>query len=168
MPGSDCKHLKVCSIAGASVMFAISTVCYIIALSVGWTLAKDIHPHDHLLFTAAMVITVPLYSVVVVIILGVACARAAGCTCSKKEEEEVISVASACLFVTLVLLEMLAGLFEVAGAVIFIVAAVNIGDYRVLAFGISAGVFGIFAGCSWCFCECFTAMGIIAFCHDEH
>ena len=159
----------ICGIAGGSITFVISTVCYIIALSVGWSLAKDIHPDDNLLDTAATVITVPLYGLVGIIVLyahSIACAVAWSCTSKEKEEAE--TAIQGCTAVTLVIFEILAGFFEVTGAVIFIIAAVYIGDHRVLAFGISAGVFGILAGCSCCLCECFTIIGIAAsLCNEE-
>lgn len=160
MGGDDCTVLGIFSILGGSVMFIISTVCYIIALSVGWSLAKDVYPNDQLIGTAATVITVPLYSLVAIMILYFICIYIAVCCCPTVDlESKTINSGYCCTTVTLVLFEMLAGLFEIAGAVIFIVAAAKIGDPKVLAFGISAGVFGLLAGCSCCICECFTCIG---------
>ena len=116
--------------------FCVSLVCYIITMGVGWAVAQIDFPGSSTIRAGAIISTIPVVAVVgFIILVGVF------------GYENVNPCTGLCM-VTLVLF---AWVFEFIGRMIFIAFGAHQGDARVLAFGVSAGVLGILAGCScWC------------------
>ena len=115
--------------------FAVSFTFYVITMGVGWALDQMVFPNNTTIRAAAVISTIPVIAVIGYIII-----------IAMFGSDNVNPCAGFCMIACL----LLAGLFEFIGGIIFIAAGAQAGDARILAFGASAGVFGILAGCSCC------------------
>lgn len=115
--------------------YIASFIAYFVAIGVGWSLYGNVY-ESNLILGAAAVISIPLISV-----FAALCVR------------DCWGVGEVCFHVTKGIL-FLAGLFECVGAILFFVVAgtQKNEDSRILAYAVSAGVFGIIAGLC-CFCS---------------
>ena len=132
--GSSGCDSSGCYCSGA-LMFSVSTVCYIITMSVGWFLSRDVIPENHLALAAAIVSTVPLFA-----IYG-ATQFLSKCGVIGKELQDC------CAFIVLCV-ECCAAIFEIAGGILFLIVGIHADDNRIKAFGISAAIFGFLSGFS--------------------
>ena len=103
-------------------------------MGVGWALNQIVYPGS-ITGAGAIISTIPVFAVIGFVIIVVIF-----------RSDNVYCCAGSC---TIILL-LFAGVFECIGGILFIVAGVQAGDARVLAYGVSAGVFGILAGFSCC------------------
>lgn len=121
-----------CTIA----FFTTSFVFYIISMSVGWVLYRLVPPINNTILAGAVINTVSAISVFGYVILLVMFGSG---------KVGKVPVAIMIGFV------IIAGLLEFTGGILFIVAGAQSGDHGLIAYGTSAGVFGIFAAFScWC------------------
>ena len=121
-------------ICGA-VSFAISFVAYTITMGVGWALDQQVFPNQPAIRAAAIMSTIPVIAVMGYFILVAMCGS------------DNVNPCAALIMFSCVLLS---GLFEFIGGIIFIAAGAQLDDKRLVAFGASAGVFGLIAGFSCC------------------
>lgn len=119
------------------VLLVISLVFYVIAMGVGWGFDQMAPPVAGTIpvRAGAIVSTIPVFAVVVLIFL--ACLLGL---------DNVNAIATSCA----IGIVLFAGVFEFVGGILFIVAGVQAGDPRALAFGVSAGVFSLLAGVTYC------------------
>ena len=127
---------------GCSILlFAISFVAYVITIGVGWSLSQDVYPDQSSIFTAAAIIT----TISVFASIGFCCVLAY----TTLEDSTIRN----CAFVFFIIIFLIGSVFVSVGAILFIIfgAELNDGNSKVLAYGVSAGVFGLIAALS---CSC--------------
>ena len=127
------------------ILFVISAVCCAITIGVGWAL-QTMAPGNDLILAAAILTTVPI--IFVTVFIPFACIYRKTCSFDAVH----MYILRECMKCPVFTIGTLAGLTETTGAVLFVVAGVNNPD--VLAFGVSAGVFGIISGLT-CICTQF-------------
>jgi len=120
------------------VFFVISAIAYVITMGVGWALSRSVYPSP-LFGAGAIIATIP--------ILAVGGAILTSCYCGSD------SKFTDAAFYFAIFIVCIAGLFEVIGAVLFIIGGAQLKDEnsQALGHGIAAGVFGLIAGISCCF-----------------
>ena len=124
------------NIDSLSTLCAIASfVFYVITMGVGWALDQTVFPINSTIRAGAIISTIPVIAIVGYIII-----------IAMFGSDNVNPCAGLCMISLL----LLAGLLECIGGVIFIVAGAQASNDRILEFGLSAGIFGIFAGCSCC------------------
>jgi len=125
------------------ISFIFSFVAYVIVIGVGWALNQQIYTGNSLILGSCIVTTIPVLAV-----LGY-CFTLLQCG----DDSKVTAAAGLCALVTVII----AGVFEVIGAIMFIVAGVQLKDEssQALSYGVTAGVFGLIAGiCCCCSVAC--------------
>ena len=146
---SDWKFQHQTFFATCSIILAvISAVCYAIAIGVGWAF-QSMAPENELILAAAVVTTIP--SILMTAFIFCACIFRKSCSF----DTVYMYILKECMKCPVFTIGMVAGLTEITGAVLFVVAGINNPD--ILAFGVSAGVFGIISGLtciSTQFCWC--------------
>lgn len=135
--------------SGTAIAICISAICYAIVMGVGWTLQRMV-PNEQLIFIAAILTTVPIVFTASYLLFTFRFLESCSFdTCLKDCTKTFV-------FIT----ELLAGILEIGGGVLFMVASVNLRNQsNVLAFGISAGVFAIISGTA-----CICAQFLLCFC----
>ena len=132
--------------SGTAIAICISAICYAIVTGVGWTLQRMV-PDEQLIFIAAILTTVPIVFTASYLLFTFRFLESCSFdTCLKDCTKTFV-------FIT----ELLAGILEIGGGVLFMVASVNLRNH--LAFGISAGVFAIISGIA-----CICAQFLLCFC----
>ena len=134
--------------SGTAITICISAICYAIVMGVGWTLQRMV-PNEQLIFIAAILTTIPIVFTASYLLFTFRFLESCSFdTCLKDCTKTFV-------FIT----ELLAGILEIGGGVLFMVGSVNLRNREnVLAFGISAGVFAIISGLACIcaqFCLCF-------------
>ena len=133
----DAKKTLTC-VCGV-VMFIISFTCYAVVMGVGWSLQQMLPMAVPLVTVAAIVSSIPALAVAAYIWLL--------CVFNKSCDEGGFF----CLFIV----EMLAGVIEIIGGILFIAAGATTNDPTVLARGVPAGVFALIAGVTYIVCQAF-------------
>ena len=129
------------------VFFVISFCAYVIAIGVGWSLARNVYPDDGWFTAAAVVTTIPMFAVIAI---GYICSLVfIGCA---SDRTLVINCIGPCAMI----ITFAAGVLESIGAILFIIGATNVKDDSTQAFtyGLVAGIFGLIASVS-CSCSIF-------------
>ena len=139
-------HRQMFSRTCTVILFVISAVCYAIAIGVGWAF-QSMAPGNNLILAAAIVTTIPI--ILMTVFISFACMYHKSCSF----DTVYMYILKECMKCPVFTIGTLAGLTEIAGAVLFVVAGVN--NLDVLAFGVSAGVFGIISGFT-CICTQFS------------
>ena len=142
---------SICCGAVIVVFFVISFCAYVVAIGVGWSLARNVYPDDGWFTAAAVVTTIPMFAVI-----GYICSLVfIGCASDKTL---VINCIGACAMITY----FAAGILEFTGAILFIIDATNVKDDSTQAFtyGLVAGIFGLIASVS---CSCSIIGYIVVF-----
>ena len=117
-----------CACGLSAVLLVISWVCWVIMVSNGWKLYAMVYPENQLVYAAAIISSIPFYAVALHFL----------CICPFGKSYLESNGVLGCLLV----FEMLAGVTEIVGGIMFITATLN--DPNV--YGVSAGIFGIIAG----------------------
>ena len=138
----DKEGLMACSI----VFFTISFFAYVITIGVGWSLNQDVYPGYGLITAAAIVTAIPVFAC-----LGY---------CIVAFNFNADSAAGQAAFGCFMCIVMFAGIFELVGAILFIVAGAQLKteNSKVLAYRASAGTFGLIAALSCC-CSAVCCVG---------
>lgn len=126
------------------ISFLFSFVAYVIVIGVGWALNVQIYTGNSLILASCIVTTIPVLAVLVYFFTLLQCGN----------DSKVTAAAAICALVTVII----AGFFEVIGAIMFIVAGVQLKDEssQALSYGVTAGVFGLIAGiCCCCSVSCY-------------
>ena len=138
--------------SGTAIAICISAICYAIVMGVGWTLQRMV-PNEQLILTAAILTTVPIVCTASYLLFTIRFLESCSFDTRLKDFTKTF------VFIT----ELLAGIMEIGGGVLFMVASVNLRNQstggNVLAFGISAGVFAIISGVA-----CICAQFLLCFC----
>lgn len=124
------------------ISFVFSFVAYVIVIGVGWAF-NQIYTGNSLILGSCIVTTIPVLAIV-----GYLFALS-----QFGNDSKVTAAAGLCAIVTVII----AGVFEVIGGIMFIVAGVQLKDESSQAFsyGVTAGVFGLIAGiCCCCSVSC--------------
>ena len=132
--------------SGTAIAICISAICYAIVMGVGWTLQSMV-PDEQLILTAAILTTVPIVCTASYLLFTIRFLESCSFDTRLKDFTKTF------VFIT----ELLAGILEIGGGVLFMVASVNLRNH--LAFGISAGVFAIISGIA-----CICAQFLLCFC----
>ena len=155
----SCCHPQdgcICARVTTAVLFIIWAVCWGIFIGVGYTLEHSIYPNNDndLIKLGYILSTYAGFAVGVYIICG-----GAYCCCLKYKCNESISNASEAIILAcaLVMQILCVAILCIVGGAAFIAGGNALKEYdpKVLAYGVSAGVFGILAGCSYMFCQIF-------------
>ena len=126
---------KVFSCGCAVISLVVSFVAYIISIGIGWALDQMVYPDEPIIRYAAIVSTIPVLTTIGYLMIAFAFGF-----------ENTRACAGCCMIICI----FLSGLLEFTGGIMFIVAGAKLADQRLVAFGASAGVFSIIAGCSCC------------------
>lgn len=109
-----------------------------ITIGIGWSLNRDVYTGNGLILAGAVITSIPVFSVL-------------ACLCAFVKfghDSPITAAASICAIV----ITISAGIFEFVGAILFIAAGATLRDEdKVLAYGVSAGVFGLIAAFTCCF-----------------
>ena len=126
-----------------AVQVYISFVCFVILTAAGWAFAIAIHPGNPLMLAGAVVSTVPITCFIAFPCTLLTC----GFCCVDKNKRETMGN-------LIFLIEILLGVCEFIGGVLFIAAGVTLNaDPLVITLGGCTIVFGIIVvTCSLCFC----------------
>ncbi len=124
-------NVYICGI----ISFNVSFVAYAITTGVGWTLDQQVFPDQPAIRAAAIMSTIPVCAVVGYFFLFAACGSDNVNPCAGL-------IMFSCVF--------LSGLCAFIGGIIFIAAGAQLDDKHLVAYGVSAGVFGLIAGFSCC------------------
>ena len=152
----DRQNGCVCVRVTTAVLFIIWAVCWAIFMGVGYTLQHSSFPkHDNNLITLGFFLSCCAGIAVGVYICGCTCLWCVRCNSS--ESRSVLLCEAICLVYGLVMEIFCVTIFCIVGGAAFIAAGNALKDYdpTVLAYGVSAGVFGVLAGCSCMFCQIF-------------
>ena len=117
-------------------------------MGVGWVLATRESPGEPLILAGAIVSTLPALSLASYLCFAFTFSNAC-----EDGDSYIIKFG-------ILIIQSCAGLVQMIGAALFIAAGATLNDPDVLAYGISAGVFGMIAG-SCCICSqccCFAYM----------
>ena len=127
------------------VLHIIAIICYAIVMGVGWVLATRESPGEPLILAGAIVSTLPALSLASYLCFAFTFFEAC-------EDDS-------CIKFGILTIHSCAGLVQMIGAALFIAAGATLNEPNVLAYGISAGVFGMIAGscciCSQCCCAAY-------------
>ena len=135
--------------SGTAITICISAICYAIVMGVGWTLQRMV-PDEQLITTGAILTTIPIVFTASYLLF----------TLRFLESCSVDTCLKDCTKTFVFITELLAGILEIGGGVLFMVGSVNLRNQEnVLAFGISAGVFAIISGLA-----CICAQFFLCFC----
>ena len=135
--------------SGTAITICISAICYAIVMGVGWTLQRMV-PDEQLIFIAAILTTIPIVFTASYLLF----------TFRFLESCSVDTCLKDCTKTFVFITQLLAGILEIGGGVLFMVGSVNLRNQEnVLAFGISAGVFAIISGLA-----CICAQFFLCFC----
>lgn len=146
----------ICARVTTAVLFILWAVCWAIFMGVGYTLQHSIYPYNDndMIKLGFILSSYAGFAVGVYILCGCTyfCCVKYNCYESRSEVCEAI-----CLACVLVMEIFCVAILCIVGGAAFIAAGNALKDYdpRVLAYGVSAGVFGILAGCSYMFCQIF-------------
>ena len=126
-----------------AVLVYISFVCFVILTAVGWALAIAIHPGNSLMLAGAVASTVPVTCFIAFPCTLLTCSF---CCVDKNKRETMGNL--------IFLVEILLGVCEFIGGVLFIAAGVTLNtDPLVITLGGCTVMFGIIVViCSLCFC----------------
>ena len=122
----------------AIVFLSISLISFLIVLGLGWYYNREIDSDDHIFTAGIAVTTVPIFALMV---LGIFLPLSAKLDCL-----------AVIFWVILVIIVISTGIFEIIGGVILLVAGGLGESSQAIAFGISAGVFGLVSGAAF-FCS---------------
>ena len=127
----------------AIVCFVISFIAYCFVMGFGWGFNQS-SPRQSMLLAGAIVSTIPVFAVIAFVCIAATCG----------EKSKATDIALCCM----VCIIWLAAVFELVGAILFIVEGVQLKDQNpaALGFGVTAGVFGIIAAITCC-CTSVTA-----------
>ena len=137
---------RKCAFRSSTTLVVIATICYAIVMGVGWVLAIREQPREPLILAGAIVSTIP--------VLSLASYFCFAFTFFEACEDD------SCIKFGIFTIQSCAGLVQMIGAALFIAAGATLNDPSVLAYGVSAGVFGMIGGCC-CICSqccCFAYM----------
>ena len=137
---------RKCAFRSSPVLLIIAIMCYAIVMGVGWVLAIRESPGEPLILAGAIVSTLPVLSLTSYLCFAFTFFEAC-------EDDS-------CIKFGIFTIQSCAGLVQMIGAALFIAAGATLNDPDVLAYGISAGVFGMIAGscCIFSQCCCFAYM----------
>ena len=128
-------------------MAICSFAFYAITMGVGWALNQNVYPGNSLVLGAAVVSTIPVFAVLGYTYL----------VCLFGKENAIEGIGGCVLIV-----QGVATVFEVIGGILFIAAGATLKEENpnILAYGVSAGVFGILAGITCCCAQscCYMAV----------
>ena len=94
--------------------FVISFCAYVITVGVGWSLNQDVLPDKSLIMGAAIVTTIPVFAVMATCLLALWVGG----------ENRAVGACARCSL----LIILLAGVFEIVGGILFIVAGATLKD----------------------------------------
>ena len=137
---------RKCAFRSSSVLLTITTICYAIVMGVGWVLAIREQPVEPLILAGAIVSTIPVLSLVSYLCFAFTFHK----TCKD----------GFCIKFVIFTIQSCARLVQMIGAALFITAGATLNEPNILAYGVSAGVFGMIGGCC-CICSqccCFAYM----------
>lgn len=125
----------------------IAIICYAIVMGVGWVLATRETSGEPLILAGAVLSTLPALALASYLCFAFTFLKAC-----EDEDSYIIKFG-------ILIIQSCAGLVQMIGAALFIAAGATLNDPNVLAYGISAGVFGMIAGscciCSQCCCAAY-------------
>ena len=146
-----CCHLtegqRKCAFGSSTVPLVMAIICYTIVMGVGWgVFAIQETPGEPLILAGAVVSTIPVLSLVSYLCFAFT-------FCKEHKDNSYIRFG-------IITIHSCAGLVQMIGAALFIAAGATLNEPNVLAYGVSAGVFGMIGGCC-CICSqccCFVYM----------
>ena len=125
----------------STILLTMAIICYAIVMGVGWVLAIREEPGQPLILAGAIVSTIPVLSLVSYLCFAFTFSEA--CEDGFLVKFGVLSIQSC------------AELVQMIGAALFIVAGATLNNPTVLAYGVSAGVFGMIGGCCCILSQCY-------------
>ena len=123
---------RKCTLFG--VLFVTSNACWVIMMAFGWTFFAMVPQENQLVYAAVIVSSIPAYTVVLYFFY----------ICAYTDCKNWFRTRG--VLWCLLGIEMVAGVIEFVGGILLIAASATLNDPYVLAYGASAGVFGIIAG----------------------
>ena len=131
---------RKCAFRSSPVLLTITIICYAIVMGVGWVLAIREEPGQPLILAGAIVSTIPVLSLVSYLCFAFTFSEAC-------EDDSYIKFG-------IYTIQSCAGLVQMIGAALFIAAGATLNEPNVLAYGVSAGVFGMIGGCCCIVSQC--------------
>ena len=147
---------KECACVASAVLFFISWGCYVIMMALGWLFFATVPQENQLVYAAPITSSTPAY--VVILYFFYICAYGVKWFHTRSVQRCLLGV------------EMVAGVIELAGGILFIAASatLDLNDPYVLVYGVCAGVFGIIAGVTNILSQsCCCAYNCFGFCQEQ-